>query len=117
MAKLVVKHEGIVLKEFDINKASMTIGRTADNDIQLDDPAVSGKHAKIEQLPNEYLDNHNDIYLQDLGSTNGTQVNGMLVTRHLLKNGDLLQIGKHKLGYVSEIDHRHTQTAIYIPEN
>ena len=117
MAKLVVKHEGIVLKEFPINKKTMTIGRTAGNDIQLDDAAVSGKHARIDVEPNEYLDGHDDVYIQDLNSTNGTQVNGLTVKRHMLKNGDTLQIGKHKLGFVSELDHRHDQTAIYIPEN
>lgn len=116
MAKLVVKHEGIVLKEFPIDKQTMSIGRAVENDIQLDDAAVSGRHAKLELIPNEYLDDHNDVYLEDLGSTNGTQINGMPVKRQLLKNGDLLQIGKHKLGFVSELDHRHDQTAIYIPD-
>jgi len=117
MAKLVIKHEGIALKEFPIGKETMTIGRNADNDIQLDDAAVSGKHARITVEANEYLDGHDDVYIEDMGSTNGTQINGLSIQKHLLKNGDLLQIGKHKLNYVSELDHRHDQTAIYIPEN
>jgi len=117
MAKLLVKHEGIVLKEFPIEKQSMTLGRNTDNDIQLDDAAVSGKHARITVKPNEYLDGHDDIFIEDLGSTNGTQVNGRVIQKQLLKNNDLLQIGKHKLNYVSELDHRHDQTAIYIPES
>ena len=116
MAKLVVKHEGIVLKEFPIDSQSMTIGRNAGNDIQLDDAAVSGKHAKIDIVPNAYLEGHDDIYIEDLNSTNGTMVNNLPVKRHLLKNGDILQIGKHRLGFVSELDHQHDQTAIYIPE-
>ena len=117
MAKLVVKHEGISLKDFPIDRDSMTIGRNADNDIQLDDAAVSGHHARIVIEPNEYLDGHDNIYIEDLDSTNGTQVNGLPVKKHLLKNGDQLQIGKHKMSYVSELDHSHDQTAIYIPEN
>lgn len=116
MAKLLVKHEGVVLKEFPIAKKSMSIGRNTDNDIQLDDAAVSGKHARIMVEPNDYLDDHDDVYIEDLGSTNGVQINGRTIQRHLLKNGDLLQIGKHKLHYVSELDNRHDQTAIYIPE-
>lgn len=117
MAKLVVKHEGIALKEFPINRKGMTIGRTVGNDIQLDDAAVSSKHARLDVEPNEYLDGHDDVYITDLNSTNGTQVNGRAIKRCLLKNGDLLQIGKHRLTYVSELDHHHEQTAIYIPEN
>ncbi|MDH5446623.1 MAG: FHA domain-containing protein [Gammaproteobacteria bacterium] len=117
MAKLVVKHDGIVLKDFPIDKNLISIGRNTGNDIQLDDAAVSGQHAQIVVEPNEYLDDHNNIYIEDLDSTNGTQVNGLAITRHLLKNGDQLQIGKHKLSYDSELDHRHDQTAIYIPEN
>ncbi len=117
MAKLLVKHEGIVLKEFLIEKTSMTLGRNIGNDIQLDDAAISGVHAKIMVEPNQYLDGHDDIYIEDLGSTNGTQVNGRVIQKHLLKNDDQLQIGKHKLSYVSELDHRHEQTAIYVPEN
>ena len=118
MAKLVIKHEGITLKEFPIKQETTMIGRNADNEIQLDDAAVSGRHARISVAPNDYLEGHNDVFIEDLGSTNGTQLNGMALTkRQLLKNGDLLQIGKHKLSYVSELDHRHDQTAIYIPEN
>lgn len=117
MAKLVVKHEGIALRDFPLDRQTTTIGRNIDNDIQLDDAAVSGKHARITVEPNDYLDGHNDVYIEDLGSTNGTQVNGLPVKKQLLKNGDQLQIGKHKLTYVSEVDHRHDETAIYIPEN
>lgn len=117
MAKLVVKHEGIALRDFPIDKQIMSIGRNIDNDIQLDDAAVSGRHARILVEPNEYLEGHDDVYIEDLGSTNGTQVNGLAIRKQLLKNGDQLQIGKHRLTYVSEVDHRHDQTAIYIPEN
>ena len=117
MAKLLVKHEGIVLKEFPIEKQSMMLGRNADNDIQLDDAAISGQHARIIVEPNQYLDGHDDVFIEDLGSTNGTQVNGLTIQRYLLKNGDQLQVGKHKLSYVSELDQQHEQTAIYIPEN
>lgn len=117
MAKLVIKHDGIVIKDFPIEKKSMTIGRNAGNDIQLDDAAVSGQHARIIIEPNEYLDDHDNIYIEDMDSTNGTQVNGLPVKRHLLKNGDQLLIGKHKMGFDSELDHGHDQTAIYIPES
>lgn len=117
MAKLLIKHEGIVIKEFPIENKSMMLGRNSDNDIQLDDAAISGRHARITVEPNDYLEGHDDVYIEDLGSTNGTKVNGLPVKKHLLKNGDELLLGKHKLSYDSELDQRYDQTAIYIPDN
>ena len=66
------------------------IGRVPDNTVVIDNPAVSSHHARI------FRDADNFI-LEDLQSTNGTQVNGTLVSRHTLKNGDVIGIGKHTL--------------------
>lgn len=116
MAKLILRHDGVVIRDFPLQGKTVNIGRHADNDIQLDDSAVSGRHARIRQVPNDYLDGHNDVYLEDLGSTNGTQVNGLPISKYLLKNGDQVQIGQHRFEYVSEQDHHYEQTAIYLPE-
>ena len=95
MAKLVLSLNGAVQGEYELNQERITIGRKPDNDIPIDNLAVSGKHALIITI----LD---DSFLEDLGSTNGTYVNGKLVKKHALKNGDVIAIGKHELKYVNE---------------
>lgn len=95
MAKLVLSMNGAVQGEYELNQERVTIGRKPDNDIPIDNLAVSGKHALIITI----LD---DSFLEDLGSTNGTYVNGKLVKKHALKNGDVIAIGKHELKYVNE---------------
>ncbi len=95
MAKLVLSLNGAVQGEYELAKERLTIGRKPDNDIQIDNLAVSGKHSLIITI----LD---DSFLEDLGSTNGTYVNGKLIKKHALKNGDVIGIGKHELKYVNE---------------
>ena len=95
MAKLVLSMNGAVQGEFELDQERLTIGRKPENDIQIDNLAVSGKHSMIITI----LD---DSFLEDLGSTNGTYVNGKLVKKHALKDGDVIAIGKHELKYVNE---------------
>ena len=95
MAKLVLSLNGAVQGEYELNQERLTIGRKPDNDIQIDNLAVSGKHCLIITI----LD---DSFLEDLGSTNGTYVNGKLVKKHALKDGDVIAIGKHELKYINE---------------
>src|SRR5262249_39966243 len=76
-------------------KERITIGRKPHNDIQIDNLAVSGEHALIVTILN-------DSFLEDLGSTNGTLVNGNPIKKHILLNNDVIEIGKYKLKYVSE---------------
>ncbi len=94
-AKLVLTLNTSVLGEFSLEKERITIGRRPDNDIQVDNLAVSGQHAAIITILN-------DSFLEDLDSTNGTFVNGKLVKKHALRNGDVVTIGKHELKYVNE---------------
>jgi pSer/pThr/pTyr-binding forkhead associated (FHA) protein len=86
---------GVVQGEYELNQERLTIGRKPDNDIPIDNLAVSGKHALIITI----LD---DSFLEDLGSTNGSYVNGKLVKKHALKDGDVVAIGKHELKYINE---------------
>ena len=95
MAKLVLSLNGVVQGEYELNKERLTLGRKAENDIPIDNLAVSGKHALVITI----LD---DSFLEDLGSTNGTYVNGKLIKKHALKDGDVVAIGKHELKYVNE---------------
>ncbi len=95
MAKLILSLDGQVIKEFTLTKERSPIGRKPHNDIQIDNLAVSGEHAIIMTILN-------DSFLEDLGSTNGTLVNGQPVKKHFLQNNDVVEIGKYKLKYVNE---------------
>ena len=95
MAKLTLSLDGQVIREYEINKERMTIGRKPHNDIQIDNLAVSGEHATIMTILN-------DSFLEDLGSTNGTLVNGQPIKKHFLQNSDVIEIGKYKLKYLND---------------
>ena len=95
MAKLTVTFNDQVVAEHELNKEEMSIGRKPDNDIQIDNLAVSGHHCRI-------LTILNDSFLEDRNSTNGTYVNGAIVKKHALQNGDVITIGKHRLTYSNE---------------
>ena len=95
MAKLILSMDGLVLKEIPLTKERTTIGRKPHNDIQIDNLAVSGEHAVIVTILN-------DSFLEDLGSTNGTLVNGNTVKKHFLQNSDVVELGKYKLKYIAE---------------
>ncbi|MEM7407177.1 MAG: FHA domain-containing protein [Pseudomonadota bacterium] len=94
-ASLILSLNSSVLGEFPLNKERITLGRKPENDIQVDNLAVSGQHAAIITILS-------DSFLEDLDSTNGTFVNGKLVKKHALKNGDIISIGKHELKYVND---------------
>src|SRR6185503_3722278 len=85
MIKLLVKFEG-ESKEVEFNESEITIGRATDNVLPIPDKKSSRKHAKIEKVNGEYLVN-------DLGSGNGTKVNGKDVNTHVLSKGDEIAIG------------------------
>lgn len=95
MAKLILSMDGLVLKEIPLTKERTTIGRKAHNDIQIDNLAVSGEHAVIVTILN-------DSFLEDLGSTNGTVVNGNPVKKHFLQNNDVVELGKYKLKFIGD---------------
>jgi len=78
-----------------MNKERYTIGRLPDNDIRIDNPAVSGHHSLIINILN-------DSFLEDLNSTNGTYVNGKLIKKHALQHGDVLTCGHHQLRFVED---------------
>jgi pSer/pThr/pTyr-binding forkhead associated (FHA) protein len=95
MAKLILSMDGLVLKEITLSKERTTIGRKPHNDIQIDNLAVSGEHAVIVTILN-------DSFLEDLGSTNGTLVNGQPIKKHFLQPNDVIELGKYKLKYINE---------------
>jgi len=95
MAKLIMSLDNAVIREVPLDKERFTIGRKPHNDIQIDNLAVSGEHALIVTILN-------DSFLEDLGSTNGTLVNGNPVKKHILQTNDVVEIGKYKLKYVND---------------
>ena len=94
MPRLVLSLDGVVLKEVPITKDRTTIGRRSHNDLVIDNLAVSGEHAVL-------FKSGDDLYVEDLGSTNGTTVNGQPIKKHLLLGGDLIEVGKYHLRYVA----------------
>src|SRR5579863_6699707 len=97
MARLILSLDGAVLAEYNMNKERYTIGRLPDNDIRIDNPAVSGHHSLIINILN-------DSFLEDLNSTNGTYVNGKLIKKHAMQHGDVITVGHHQLRFVDSQD-------------
>ena len=95
MPKMIVSIDGVVIKEVQLTKDRTSLGRRPYNDIVIDNLAVSGEHAVFQMSGNE-------VYLEDLNSTNGTYVNGKAVKKQLLQNTDMVEIGKYKIKYVNE---------------
>lgn len=92
MAKLYLKFGDKVLKEITLTRGIVTIGRLPDNLVRIDNPGVSGRHAKI------YWDN-NQFVVEDTNSSNGTFLNGQRVSKSPLKDGDSVLVGKHVLEF------------------
>lgn len=90
MARIILSLSGLVLADYNLSKERYTVGRLTDNDIRIDNPTVSGHHSV-------FINILNDSFLEDLNSTNGTYVNGAVVKKHALVDGDVVTIGQHHL--------------------
>lgn len=95
MDKIVITKDSNIVKEVLLDRQRYTIGRDIDADIQLNDPSVSRHHAKLIRA-------YTDFFIEDLGSTNGTQLNGRTVKKHVFKSEDQLTIGSFLLKFISE---------------
>jgi pSer/pThr/pTyr-binding forkhead associated (FHA) protein len=89
-ATLLVKLQGQDSQSIELTHETITIGRKSDNNLVIEDPAVSGHHARIVKIQAVF-------FLEDLMSTNGTSINGRPVTRHQLHDTDVIMIGRHRL--------------------
>ena len=97
MAKIIISNDNNEVKELVLTEGTVTIGRTKDNDIQIDDVSVSAYHAKLVSF-------FKPTYIQDLRSTNGTYVNGKRVMEHTLEHGDIVTIGTHRIFFGKDGD-------------
>ena len=99
MPRLIVFMNGSVIQDINLLQSRTTLGRRPANDIVLTDMAVSGEH-----LAFHYDTKVGIVSVEDLGSTNGTRVNGLRVRRHVLQSGDLLDVGKCHIRYLTGAD-------------
>jgi pSer/pThr/pTyr-binding forkhead associated (FHA) protein len=102
MATLNLLMDDVVVKSFPLDKKGITIGRSPDCDIQIEESSVSSKHARIEMLPNPIVSVLTDIYIEDLGSMNGTCVNDEQISRQIIQNKDRIRIAFTEFILVTE---------------
>src|ERR1051325_950534 len=86
MSKLVLLTEGFAGRTYELNVEKTTVGRLEDNTFQIAEPSVSSHHAEI-------ILRGSDVVIKDLGSTNGTFINGEKITESALKPGQVLRFG------------------------
>lgn len=96
MPKVIISMEGVVIKEVELSKERTSLGRRPYNDVVIDNLAISGEHAVLQLAGQE-------VFIEDLNSTNGTYVNGKSVKKHLLQHNDVIEIGKYHIQYASEL--------------
>lgn len=94
-AKLILSLDGALIQEYPLSKERMTIGRKADNDIVINNLAVSSVHAVVVTILN-------DSFMEDMDSTNGLIINGVPAKKHFLQNEDVIEIGKYSLKYLND---------------
>lgn len=92
IAKIILSKDNKPIQQYVLNE-STSIGRKPDNDIAIKDPAVSGTHAKVQLIGDNFL-------IQDMGSTNGVHIGGRRIKQQVLKTGDIISIGVHELKFV-----------------
>lgn len=117
MAKLILMINDVAINEYKLLKDRITLGRSTENDILVDDPIVSSEHAVITTSQNAFMPELLDVTYSDLKSTNGSKINKMALNKpQLLKQGDIIQIGRSIFRYDNELGGAIDETAIYLPD-
>ena len=94
MPKLILTLDGAVIREYSIDKDSISIGRKHGNDIQLNDLTISGRHSLITTVGE-------NVFIDDLGSTNGSLLNGARIAKSKLQHSDVIQVGNYQFTFFS----------------
>lgn len=100
MASIVQLVDGVVANRFEISSSGLSFGRAADNQVVIDDLAVSSQHARLTPLTAE--DGEVQYSLVDLDSTNGTFVNEQKIDRQLLHHKDIIRVGWNSFTFINE---------------
>jgi pSer/pThr/pTyr-binding forkhead associated (FHA) protein len=114
MAILALMVDDVVVQRFAISNAEITIGRLSDNDIQIDDAAVSGRHARVIAQPSPYMQSQTEYFIEDLQSTNGTYINDARVERQQLSGDDELRIAWNRFKFIDEEQPNFERTAMIL---
>ena len=107
MARLIITHQGTIIKEYDLVKEKITVGRKPSNDIVLDDPTVSGVHAAFLHMQHTYI--------EDMKSTNGVKLNGKPVNKRQLNHGDIVLVGQHEFKFIDDAVQDFESTVVIAP--
>lgn len=115
--KLKQIEKGLVISDIELIEGEFTIGRNEGNHLRIDDGSVSGEHAILVVIPNEYMPEMLEVIVEDLGSTNGVYVNSQKIDKQKLKHDDLIRIGRHEFKLFDEKSFTGTQTEYYVPDD
>jgi pSer/pThr/pTyr-binding forkhead associated (FHA) protein len=100
MAVIIQTVDGVVVNRFDIGADGLKIGRAAENQVQIDDSAVSTRHAEIRIEADDA--GAESFVISDVGSTNGTYVNEQPIGHRRLRHKDLIRVGWNNFVFVDE---------------
>jgi len=114
MAVLNLLVDDVVVKSFPLEKRGMTIGRSPDCDIQIEESSVSSKHSRIEMIPNPIVAALTDIFIEDLGSMNGTWVNDEQTSRQIIQNKDRIRIAFTEFVLVTDVSGNLAKTTVML---
>jgi pSer/pThr/pTyr-binding forkhead associated (FHA) protein len=95
MPRIIISMDDTLVREVKLSRERTSFGRRPYNDIVMDNLSVSGEHALFHTVGNQ-------VFLEDLGSTNGTYVNGKAVKKQQLDSGDLVEIAKYKIRFLAD---------------
>ncbi len=104
------------MKSFPLDKDTILIGRSPDNNIVIDEESVSTEHARVDLIPSQLMDGLVDIFIEDLGSTNGTFVNHVPVKRQQLQNFDYIRIAFTDFKLVADKKAKLAKTTVILPD-
>jgi len=114
MAHIELLVEDVIINKWDLEEEVVILGRSKDCDIQIDDQSVSSKHARVVAEEDEFLQGNRNYYLEDLKSTNGTELNDHLIAKQKLVDGDLIKIGFTQFRFIENSTDLLDQTAVIL---